>query len=136
MAFFPREAIEDHYLKLDKDHSILVKKGTIINTQTFSIHYKQTVFEKPYEFRPERFITSDNKIHSPEPYTWMNFSAGSRSCVGKQLALTEIKLMIITLVSLYDLKLDDSDKVFKFKEFAYKISNVKFEAKRLLLKNP
>lgn len=59
----------------------------------------------------------------------MNFSSGPRSCVGRQLALTEMKIIIITLLSRYDFKLDDSDKIFEFKEFAFNLSNVKFEAK-------
>jgi cytochrome P450 len=86
-GIFPRVAKEDNFLKVD-NNTILIKKGTIVNTQTFSIHYKSTVYEEPNRFKPERFIDGEGKIISPEPYTWMNFSAGFRSCVGKQLALT------------------------------------------------
>lgn len=57
----------------------------------------------------------------------MNFSAGFRSCVGKQLALTDMKTLLIVLFSNYDLKYDDSKKQLLFKEFAYKMADVTFQ---------
>lgn len=57
----------------------------------------------------------------------MNFSAGFRSCVGKQLALTDMKTLLIVLFSNYDLKYDDSKKQLLFKEFAYKMADVIFQ---------
>jgi cytochrome P450 len=37
----------------------------------------------------------------PKPFTWLTFSAGARSCLGKQLALTEIKIIIIQILRKY-----------------------------------
>lgn len=45
-GIFPRVAIEDHYLKVGQE-SVKITKGTIVNTQTFPIHYKETVYSHP-----------------------------------------------------------------------------------------
>ena len=79
-----------------------------MNIQTISTHYKKSIYSDPHEFRPQRFIDKQGKIINPEPYTLMNFSAGSRSCVGKQLALTEQKIILTSLINFYEIKVDDS----------------------------
>lgn len=64
-GIFPRVAKEDHYLKLDHNNSVLIKKGTIVNPSTFPIHYKASVYSDPQQFRPERWLDADNKLISP-----------------------------------------------------------------------
>lgn len=56
----------------------------------------------------------------------MNFSAGSRSCVGKQLALTEQRIILATFANFYQIKVDDSNKEMAFCEFAYNLKKVRF----------
>jgi cytochrome P450 len=48
-------------------------------------------------------------------------------CVGKQLALTEMKTLLATLISLYDFRCDDSQKLLEYREFSYSLCNVSFE---------
>ena len=67
---------------------------------------------------------------TPPPYSWMNFSAGSRACVGKQLALTEMKTIIITLLKNYSFKCEDEGKLLYYKSFSYGLHNVKFYIKK------
>lgn len=60
-GIFPREVKEDHTLKVD-GFEYPVKKGTILNSQTFSTHYNETIYKDPKTFNPERFINSEGKI--------------------------------------------------------------------------
>jgi len=64
-GIFPREAIEDHWLTIGPDIKIPIKKGTIVNTQTISTHYKASLYPNPNEFKPERFLDADGKISPP-----------------------------------------------------------------------
>lgn len=56
-------------------------------TSSLTNHYNPNNFENPYDFKPERWM-GDGVLKSPKPYTWLTFSAGARSCIGKQLALS------------------------------------------------
>jgi hypothetical protein len=42
-GLFPRNAIQDHTLRIG-EQSLRVVKDTVINTQTFPVHYKQTIY--------------------------------------------------------------------------------------------
>lgn len=75
--------------------------------QTVPTHYKSSIYENPHKFDPSRFIGKDGKIKNPEPFTWMNFSAGSRNCIGRQLAWTEMKIILSTLIAGYELEIED-----------------------------
>ena len=47
------------------------------------------VYERPQEFRPERFLGS-----APETFSWIPFGGGIRRCIGASFALLEMKLIL------------------------------------------
>jgi cytochrome P450 len=73
-----RVATEDNYLK-----DVQITKGTLVTTQNFGCHYNPNFFKDPFEFRPERWEKECNGLH---PFAFIGFSAGIRTCIGKQLA--------------------------------------------------
>jgi hypothetical protein len=51
------------------------------------------------EFKPERWL-DDNGVFQPQsPYKYAVFQAGQRVCLGKELAMLQMKLLVATLVS-------------------------------------
>ena len=70
-------------------------------------------------------------MKTPKPFTWLTFSAGPRSCLGKQLALTEIKVIVIQFLRKYKLKLETTDFIMKMENFSYQPQKfmTKFTAK-------
>ncbi|KAH9567324.1 hypothetical protein CY35_03G023700 [Sphagnum magellanicum] len=51
------------------------------------------------EFKPERWL-DDNGVFQPEsPYKYAVFQAGQRVCLGKELAMLQMKLLVATIVS-------------------------------------
>ncbi len=62
----------------------------------------------------------------PEPLSMLSFSAGQRSCVGKQLALTQIRIFLVVVFKKYDIRIIDEGKKMVFKEFANNITKVRF----------
>jgi cytochrome P450 len=55
----------------------------------------------------------------PKPYTWLTFSAGARSCIGKQLALTEIKIILIQMLRKFKMSMETTDLIMKMHNFSY-----------------
>ncbi|MBB5775823.1 cytochrome P450 [Nonomuraea jabiensis] len=52
------------------------------------VHHDPAAFPEPDEFRPERFLDG------PQSRAWMPFGGGRRFCVGAQLALLEMRVII------------------------------------------
>lgn len=51
------------------------------------------------EFKPERWLDTGGKLEIVSPFKFNAFLAGPRMCVGKALAMLELKLLIATTVS-------------------------------------
>ena len=66
--------------------------------------------EDAEEFKPERMLSKDDegnvKNIEPSPFAYTTFNSGPRICLGKGLALMEIKLALAILLQRFDFKLD------------------------------
>jgi cytochrome P450 len=58
------------------------------------------------QFKPERFL--DRQF---SPYEFMPFGGGARRCVGEALAQFEMKIILATILSHYNLKLREDQPV-------------------------
>ncbi|MEV4107825.1 cytochrome P450 [Nonomuraea sp. NPDC049695] len=56
------------------------------------VHRDPAAFPEPDEFRPERFL--DGPQNRAQNRAWMPFGGGRRFCVGAQLALLEMRVII------------------------------------------
>lgn len=86
-----------------------VPGGTHVSMGQFYMGRSDKLFDHPKEFRPERWLEGGevqgvsgkrvDEILKP-------FSMGPRNCIGKQLALTEARLVTAKLIWGFDLELD------------------------------
>jgi len=74
------------------DHRLA--KGTRVVPCIYLTNRNPRVYERPREFRPERFLSS-----GPETFSWIPFGGGIRRCIGASFALLEMKLMLRTMLS-------------------------------------
>lgn len=58
-----------------------MEENTILLIPIWPIHRDPQYYENPDKFDPERF--SDENKHKIQPFTYMPFGIGPRSCVGK-----------------------------------------------------
>ncbi|KAF1791745.1 Cytochrome P450, conserved site [Phytophthora cactorum] len=64
------------------------------------------------EFKPERWIDSTTgKLVSVSPYKFASFNAGPRLCLGMNLAMLEMKLVVVGLLSRFHIEVQDPEKV-------------------------
>lgn len=55
-----------------------------------------------YEFKPERWISESGKIRHEPSYKYLVFNAGPRTCLGKDMAFTQMKVVAATIVKNYE----------------------------------
>jgi len=81
-----------------------IQKGTTVIMPIWSMHHNPEYWEDPEQFKPERWTKENrNKIN---PYSYMPFSKGPRSCIGNKFSVLEQKIFIIHL--LQNFVLEDS----------------------------
>jgi fatty acid omega-hydroxylase len=59
-------------------------------------------------FKPERMMDEDGKNVEPGQFKYTTFNAGPRLCLGKGLALMEIKLALAILLQRFDFEIDNN----------------------------
>ena len=77
-----------------------VESGTLVTVGTYLLHQREEIYSAPQEFKPERFL---NRQFSP--YEFLPFGGGMRGCIGGEVALYQLKLVLSTVVSRYHLEL-------------------------------
>ncbi|EFO95280.1 hypothetical protein CRE_09125 [Caenorhabditis remanei] len=76
-----------------------IEPGTWISAQLGALHVNEELFENPKKFDPERFLRNEKLLQQIIP-----FGIGKRSCVGEQIARTELYLVIGNILLRYDVK--------------------------------
>lgn len=72
--------------------------------QCYTTQQDPTAFPHPKEFHPTRWM-EPNEVSSEMKELFMPFSKGSRACLGKSLALMELKLITAALLGSYEVRL-------------------------------
>ncbi|MGB3404054.1 MAG: cytochrome P450 [Microcoleaceae cyanobacterium] len=80
--------------------------GTILVPCIHLAHHRSQVYPQPKQFQPERFL--NNKF---SPYEYFPFGGGSRSCIGMALSWFEMKLVLATILSEFQLELIENKPV-------------------------
>lgn len=81
-----------------------VAKGTRVTYHAYAMGRMESVWGPDCgEFRPERWLR-DGQFVPVSPYRYPVFQAGVRVCVGKDLALMEMKAVIVAVVRGFDIE--------------------------------
>ena len=71
-----------------------IPAGVRVWTPMSLIQRDPETFDRPNEFRPERFLDS-----KPPAYMWIPFGGGVRRCLGAPFALLEMRIVLQTILS-------------------------------------
>ncbi|KAG2172498.1 hypothetical protein INT44_006671 [Umbelopsis vinacea] len=84
----------------------LLPKGSKVILAIYSMHHNKKYWGEDVEvFRPDRFDESVNGGKKVDPYLWVPFSFGSRSCIGQQFSMIEQRVVLTMLLQRYDFAL-------------------------------
>ncbi|KIX08589.1 uncharacterized protein Z518_03245 [Rhinocladiella mackenziei CBS 650.93] len=83
-------------------HDFVIPAGTPVGMTSVLIHENPRYFLDPKQFQPDRWLNSDSQ--KLKRYL-VNFSKGTRSCLGKELAQAEIYLTLAALFRRFDFEL-------------------------------
>lgn len=67
--------------------------GTLVSAQIHTLHFNAQVFPNPHTFNPSRWIDSDEKQLELMNRDFIPFGLGSRQCIARNLAMTELFLV-------------------------------------------
>jgi cytochrome P450 len=79
-----------------------LRAGTFVMPAIAALHYREDLFPKPEEFRPERFL--DGKA---DTYAWIPFGGGVRRCIGAAFAEYEMRIVLRAILERADLSAPD-----------------------------
>jgi cytochrome P450 len=82
----------------------VIPRGTMAAPLIYLIHHDPDVYPDPEAFRPERFLGEDAARAGK---SWMPFGGGRRYCVGAQLALLEMRVIIAEVLRRVELSAPD-----------------------------
>lgn len=74
--------------------------GTFLMPNIYLAHRRPETYPEPERFRPERFLE-----RTFSPYEFLPFGGGNRRCIGLAFALYEMKLVLATVLSGFELRL-------------------------------
>ncbi|XP_077785791.1 cytochrome P450 2J2-like [Podarcis muralis] len=91
-----------------KIHGFLIPKGTGIFPDLRSVLLDPTRWDTPAEFNPNHFLDKNGQFVDREEY--LPFGAGSRVCLGMQLAKIEIFIFLTSLLRKFSFQLPEGVK--------------------------
>ena len=100
-----RPVITDVGRRLTRDIELgghRIPAGVLVMPGIVGIHFREDLYPRPDEFRPERFVD-----HTPEPYTWLPFGGGVRRCIGASFAQFEMRVIMRAILERAQLRAAD-----------------------------
>ncbi|KAH8150208.1 uncharacterized protein LAJ45_05894 [Morchella importuna] len=85
-----------------------VPGGVTVAGQAYSLH--RTFWADAEVWRPERWVNNDEEGKEGERWLWM-FGSGGRGCVGKWLAVYEMKMTLACIYANYETRIVDDEGI-------------------------
>lgn len=107
--------------------SLNFAKGTEVSINIMDIHRDPKYFPDPDKYYPERFFT-DN-LGAGNPYVHIPFSFGTRGCLGKKLAVLEMKIILSKIIRNFEIVPMSRREDIKFRTGIIMRSSENFDVK-------
>ena len=82
---------------------VKIPPKVFLSISIFGVHHNPEFWDNPEKFDPDRFSPEKSVRH---PYSFIPFSTGTRSCLGRHFALNEVKVILTMLLLRYRLVAD------------------------------
>ncbi|XP_055300649.1 cytochrome P450 4g15-like [Sitodiplosis mosellana] len=89
----------------------IVPAGATVVIGTYKIHRRPDIYPNPDRFDPDNFLPERTQYR--HYYSFIPFSAGPRSCVGRKYAMLKLKVLLSTILRNYRIKSSLTQDDFK-----------------------
>jgi cytochrome P450 len=97
----------EHMTSIGQDGSYPLLPDQILTICSHTMHYNPDIFEEPERFRPERFLGEAARSIPRDAYR--PFEHGPRGCLGRSLAMDQMKIMLAVVARFFDFELVDHE---------------------------
>lgn len=89
--------------------------GFDLYDSSITIHRDPANFPRASEFIPERWTVAEGHPLHPPKNVWRAFQLGPRQCIGRELAVVVLKLMLVLVVRKFDIEMawEEWDKLLE-----------------------
>lgn len=92
-------------------HNYVVPAGATIVIGTYKLHHREDIYPNAEVFNPDNFLPE--RTQNRHYYSYIPFSAGPRSCVGRKYAMLKLKVLLSTILRHYRIVSDLKESDFK-----------------------
>ncbi|KZT50629.1 cytochrome P450 [Calocera cornea HHB12733] len=85
-----------------------IPEGTTVIIPAYTLHRDPKYWSEPNTFRPERWLPEGTSAGEKDDFrAYIPFSYGPYSCIGRNLARHEVRLLVATIITRFDFQLAD-----------------------------
>ncbi|MCA8925093.1 MAG: cytochrome P450 [Planctomycetes bacterium] len=96
-------------LQDDEAAGVKIPKGAMVIPYIYGTHRNTALWDDPERFDPDRFLKP--AVQARHPFAHVPFGGGPRLCVGNSMAISQITLIVATLLRRYDLRYERDEPV-------------------------
>ena len=89
---------------MDDESSRYPTSNTMVWILHQPIHRNPKYWPKPDEFIPDRWLVEPNDSLYPTKWAWRPFEFGPRNCIGQNLVMSELKVILALIAREFDIK--------------------------------
>nr|ARG41825.1 cytochrome P450 CYP4G100 [Bactrocera dorsalis] len=89
----------------------VVPKGTTVVVLQYRVHRRPDIYANPDKFDPDNFLPE--RMAKRHYYSFIPFSAGPRSCVGRKYAMLKLKVLLSTIIRNYTIHCNETEADWK-----------------------
>ncbi|KAL8786223.1 MAG: hypothetical protein Q9213_002912 [Squamulea squamosa] len=93
----PRAGEKGHYITTDEGVR-MPTEGCLVWSCHHGLHRNPNYWPRATEFVPERWMVEEGDELKPMKDAWRPFEFGPRACIGRELAVTELKVVLVLSV--------------------------------------
>ena len=116
MRLFPPVQFDSKFAEEDDilPDGTFVQKGTRVTYHPYAMGRMDRIWGLDcLQFKPERWLK--NGYFTPEnPFKFPVFQAGLRVCLGKELAVMDVKCVAVVLIRKFKIRLAGTDRIARF----------------------
>ncbi|CAO2174870.1 unnamed protein product [Urochloa humidicola] len=114
LRLFPATPFEEKEAHVDDilPNGTKVTKGTRVIFSLYAMGRIKGIWgEDCMEFRPERWVSKSGRLRHEPSYKFLSFNSGPRSCIGKDLSLSNMKITAASIIHNFKVQLVDGHAV-------------------------